>query len=323
MRKTFHLHGIFCVIFFQIFLICSLFTTAWGQTNIELCVKDYNVKDYTNAFPACKEAAKQGNAEAQFYLGQMYSYGDGVQKDGSAAAIWYRKAAKQGNAEAKSLLTKIFDNDKGKWTSFDDFMLGLLKLTADANDSDSQFELAEKHISGAGVEKNRYLAEKWLIHSILNDPENKKSIELIEKEFNWHCVDGFFCTSIIKSNRIIHDKNLSWYWEIGLVKFELNKEVIRGINKRYDVMNCNNRTLGFKTFQVLDDDLHVVPKKDYTFEDDKIKFKPLEPNTYNDKLFNYVCVDKLILIKRQKMFTEFHLGLVGQLNLVILLLINM
>jgi tetratricopeptide (TPR) repeat protein len=198
---------------------------------------------------------------------------------------WANGEGRCNNAEsAQSEFSGMLD--KGQGISYKDLML---KLGAEAGDSNAQYELAERYIRGVGVEKNRHLAEKWLVLSILNDPKNKKSMALIEKEFNWHCVDGDWCISIINNKSIIHDKNLSWYWEIGLIKVELNKEVIRGINRRYYVMNCNNRTLGFKTFQVLDDDLHVVSKKDYTFEDNKIKFKPLEPGTYSDKLFNYVC----------------------------------
>jgi hypothetical protein len=307
-------------IFAQVFLICILFTNAWGLTNDEQCMKAFFDKDFTNAYSICKEdgsadaqyflaqmyyhglgvkeddaeaaiwfrkAAERGNVDAQYILGTMYINGEGVQKDGAEAAIWFRKAAKQGHAEAKSLLTKIFNNGKDKWTSFDDFMLYLLIATAQAGDSDSQFELAEKYISGAGVEKNRYLAEKCLILSILNDYKNKKSIELIEKEFNWHCVDGDFCKSIINNASIIHDKNLSWYWKIGLDKFVWDKKVMRVTLKNYDVMNCNNRTLGHKTLQALDSDLN--PQKNVTIADNEIEFKPLEPSAYSDRLFKYVC----------------------------------
>ena len=82
----------------------------------------------------------------------------------------------------------------------------------------------------------------------------------------------------------MHDKNLSWYWEIGLMKFEKDKKVYRVILKNYDVMNCNNRTLGHKTLQALDYDLNS--KENFTYADNKIEFKPLEPSAYSDKLFN-------------------------------------
>ena len=189
--------------------------------------------------------------------------------------------------------THSFAENRELIVKYEDLML---ILAAEAGDSNAQYELAEKYILGEGVKQNRHLAEKWLIHSILNYPQNKKSIELIEKEFNWHCVNGDYCTSIINNASIIHDKNLSWYWEINLLKMKdpkgiiaKDKQDIKVILKKYNVMNCNNRTQGYKTFQALDYDLRVVPKKDFIITDDEIEFKPLEPSAYDDKLFNYVC----------------------------------
>ena len=41
-----------------------------------------------------KEAAEQGDAEAQFQMGRSYYYGDdGVTQDYAKAVEWYRKAA--------------------------------------------------------------------------------------------------------------------------------------------------------------------------------------------------------------------------------------
>jgi len=51
----------------------------------------------------CREA-EQGNAGAQCHLGVMYAIGDGVQKDSTEAAKWFRKSAEQGNATAQSSL---------------------------------------------------------------------------------------------------------------------------------------------------------------------------------------------------------------------------
>jgi hypothetical protein len=48
--------------------------------------------------------AEQGNAEAQFYLGEMYVEGYGVEKDLKEAAGWYQKSVKQGNADARRSL---------------------------------------------------------------------------------------------------------------------------------------------------------------------------------------------------------------------------
>ena len=47
------------------------------------------------------KAADQGDADAQYTLGQMYADGRGLPKDAKQAATWYRKAAEQGHADAQ------------------------------------------------------------------------------------------------------------------------------------------------------------------------------------------------------------------------------
>jgi TPR repeat protein len=41
-------------------------------------------------------SAEQGYATAQYSLGQVYEYGDGVPQDYTQAMRWYRQAADQG-----------------------------------------------------------------------------------------------------------------------------------------------------------------------------------------------------------------------------------
>jgi hypothetical protein len=50
---------------------------------------------------ALRVLAEQGNAQAQYRLGNVYLYGQGVPKDNDEALRWYRKAADQGNAAAE------------------------------------------------------------------------------------------------------------------------------------------------------------------------------------------------------------------------------
>ena len=49
-------------------------------------------KDYARAVQSFRKAAEDGNADAQFNLGVMYSKGRGVEQDYARAAHWYRKA---------------------------------------------------------------------------------------------------------------------------------------------------------------------------------------------------------------------------------------
>ena len=98
-------------IFPQVFLICTLFTNAWGLTNYERCVEAYEDKDFINAYNICKEV---GAPNAQYIIGEMYYHGLGVKEDYAEAAIWFRKAAKQGHVRARVLRDKMLDKDKSK-----------------------------------------------------------------------------------------------------------------------------------------------------------------------------------------------------------------
>ena len=59
------------------------------------------------------KAAEQGHATAQYNLGRMYAYGEGVPQDVVKAVKWYRKAAEQGDAAAQSNLGIMYANGKG------------------------------------------------------------------------------------------------------------------------------------------------------------------------------------------------------------------
>ena len=54
-----------------------------------------------------RKAADQGNAKAQFTLGEMYATGRGVPQNNFQAYIWYTKAVRAGNAEAKGRVEQV------------------------------------------------------------------------------------------------------------------------------------------------------------------------------------------------------------------------
>lgn len=72
----------------------------------ELCIKAVNgdAISKNNLF----QAAKEGNAYAQNYLGAMYETGAGVEKDKKKAVQWYHAAAEQGLAEAQNNLGLLY-----------------------------------------------------------------------------------------------------------------------------------------------------------------------------------------------------------------------
>ncbi|WP_416243684.1 tetratricopeptide repeat protein [Azospira sp. APE16] len=57
--------------------------------------------DYRQALQLWQQLAEQGQRDAQYNLGLMYRYADGVPQDLAAAMKWYKRAAEQGDLQSQ------------------------------------------------------------------------------------------------------------------------------------------------------------------------------------------------------------------------------
>ena len=73
----------------------------------------YDRADYATALKVWLPQAKEGDAEAQTYVGEIYEKGLGVQPDYALAAEWYRKAAEQNYARAQINLGFLYEKGLG------------------------------------------------------------------------------------------------------------------------------------------------------------------------------------------------------------------
>ena len=73
----------------------------------------YKQTDFATAFKEFKSLAEQGSADAQWYLGRMYVFGQGIPEDYKKAVKWTRKAADQGHARAQFDLGRLFRTGRG------------------------------------------------------------------------------------------------------------------------------------------------------------------------------------------------------------------
>jgi uncharacterized protein len=106
--------------------------------------------------PSLRQAAEQGDAEAQFYLGVRYSRGRGVPSDRPEAVRWYRRAAEQGHARAQAQLGQkssgLADDEAVRW----------LRLAAEQGYARAQAGLGVRYRDGAGVPQDHAEAVRWL-----------------------------------------------------------------------------------------------------------------------------------------------------------------
>lgn len=87
-------------------LVCSLAACEKEKTNGIIGEKEgieyYQNGEYKKALPLLQKAADSGNTESSYYLGEMYCFGKGVEKDNEIAFKYYLKSA-EGEKKKRSI----------------------------------------------------------------------------------------------------------------------------------------------------------------------------------------------------------------------------
>jgi uncharacterized protein len=117
--------------------------------------------EYATAYRLWGPIADQGAPDAQFYLGFMNEYGQGVPRNDEKAIKWYREAADQDHAVAQFSLGIMYANGEGVPQS-DSEAAQWYRLAADHGLAGAQFNLGIMYAEGKGVPQDRVLAHMWL-----------------------------------------------------------------------------------------------------------------------------------------------------------------
>jgi uncharacterized protein len=125
-------------------------------------------QDYAQAVAWYRKAADQGDADAQFNLGEMYRNGQSVAQDDAQAVIWYRKAADHGNALAQSNLGVAYANGQGV---AQDYIIAHMWLTlaasratetATRDQAAGNRDMLAAKMTRAQIEEAQRMAREWV-----------------------------------------------------------------------------------------------------------------------------------------------------------------
>ena len=95
------------------FVVLLLSSTEGWSADFQKGLAAAQRGDFVTALREWKPLAEQGDARAQYNLGQMYRQGLGVPQDYKTAVKWYRLAAEQGDADAQYNLGFMYHEGKG------------------------------------------------------------------------------------------------------------------------------------------------------------------------------------------------------------------
>ena len=152
-----------------LFLIGVLLLEKCNSANSETEKPDfrkiyhYAISTSNNAYDAFKELkqyAEQGEAIAQYYIGNIYQ----SDQDHQQAIFWYTEAAEQGNVDALYELGSIYKKNKASQQAAMWFTQAVEKFreAADSGDLGAQYDLGLAYDSGNGVKQDTRQALIWI-----------------------------------------------------------------------------------------------------------------------------------------------------------------
>jgi TPR repeat protein len=131
---------------------------TWGEGYTE---SGSSPHDYVQAAFWYRKSAEQGNADAQYDLGDFYLFGHGVQLDYAQGIRWFRKAAEQGSPAAQTDLARFYLI--GKYVP-QDYALSAswYRKAAERGNPDGQAGLASMYEDGQGLPQSYSKAYFWI-----------------------------------------------------------------------------------------------------------------------------------------------------------------
>jgi TPR repeat protein len=123
--------------------------------------------NYNLALKFYKKAAAEGNAQAKYNIGLLFSNGAGVALDYSEAMRWFLLASEQGLASAQFSIGTLYAQGNGVVQDFSE-AITWYKLASMKNYAAAQYNLGFMYLEGRGVAKNYKLAHVWFNISASN-----------------------------------------------------------------------------------------------------------------------------------------------------------
>ena len=122
-------------------------------------------KDYPAALRTLEPLARAGQPQAQLQLGLLYFHGHGVRESDTQATQWFQLAARQGLAEAQYLLGNMYAYGLAPVAADADPQRLAAQWYFEAarqGHAQAQFSLGILFVTGSGVVQDEQEARRWM-----------------------------------------------------------------------------------------------------------------------------------------------------------------
>lgn len=130
------------------------------MADLTQAIAAYRASDYKTARRLYHELAEQGNAQANYQLGMMESFGLGAPSNPAEAFRHYKLAAEAGHVEAQFNVAAFFAQGRGVEQNYVEALRWYQKA-AEGGDADALFRVGVMYANGEGVPVDFTEARRW------------------------------------------------------------------------------------------------------------------------------------------------------------------
>ncbi len=130
--------------------------------------------DTATAAKWLQKAAESNHVAAMTLLAWMYVKGEGVKEDHTIAFNWYQKAAEANDPDAQCALADLYHDGKPGIEQNLNAMLHWYERAANAGHAKAQYMLGQMMAQGKLIQQNDEAAFQWLTLAVLNESQAAK-----------------------------------------------------------------------------------------------------------------------------------------------------
>ena len=148
----------------NLFFILALFSSTTSFANdFQEGLDAIHGTNYNKALEKLRPLAAQGHAAAQYNLGVMHEWGDGVPQNNLLAIKWYRRAAENFHKDAQNNLGAMYSKGEGTDQSFVEALKWFIISSENGSEAGRKnIDIVEKRMTSEQITKARKLARKWV-----------------------------------------------------------------------------------------------------------------------------------------------------------------
>jgi uncharacterized protein len=167
-------------LFLTFFLLATTVTPVCAD-DFDDGVDAYKKGNYHTALEKFKQSVEQGVKLAFPYLGTMYEFGWGVEKNDREALKWHKRGVNWAYPESLRYVAMRYENGEGLPQDYKE-AFNLYEFGAIIGDSFCEFKVGVMYSKGLGTTQDYVLAHKWFNVAGANDNEDaRKQRDILQK----------------------------------------------------------------------------------------------------------------------------------------------